>query len=105
MSRKACLAAVAALFSAGMAQATCYSIYRADGTLLREGSTTPVNLSLPIGDTVPAQFGSGASMTVSDHSVFCKDRWGGTSADKAPPPEEASQGDVAMIKKLSGTAP
>lgn len=102
MSRKACLAALAALLSAGMAQATCYSVYKADGSLLQEGPTTPVNLALPIGDTVPAKFGPGTTMTVSDHAVFCKDRRGGTSADKAPPPPEEAQGEVAMVKKLSG---
>jgi hypothetical protein len=64
----------AALLSAGMAQATCYSVYKADGTLIQESSTTPVNLALQIGDTVPEKFGPGATMTVSDHGVYCKDQ-------------------------------
>lgn len=73
MNRKAWLLAAATLVT-GMAQATCYSIYKADGTLIQESSTPPVNLSLQIGDTVPEKFGPGATMTVSDHSFYCRDR-------------------------------
>jgi hypothetical protein len=73
MNRKAWLLAAASLV-AGMAQATCYTVYKSDGALLLESSTTPVNLSLPIGDTVPEKFGPGATMTVSDHSIFCRDQ-------------------------------
>jgi hypothetical protein len=101
MSRTVWVAAAACLLS-GMAQATCYSVYKADGTLVREGSTTPVNLSLPLGDTVPEKFGPGASMTVSDHGVFCKDRGADSAADKAPSKEEAAKSDAAMVKQLSG---
>ena len=64
----------AALLAAGTAQATCYSVYKADGTLLHESSTTPVNLSLPLGDTVPEKYGPGATMTVSDANVYCRDK-------------------------------
>ena len=73
MKSKALLLATA-LFTAGAAQATCYSVYKADGTLLQESSTPPVNLALQIGDTVPEKFGPGATLTVSDHSVYCKDK-------------------------------
>lgn len=73
MNRKA-WGIAAVLLSAGMAQATCYSVYKADGKLIHESSTTPVNLALPIGDTVPEKFGPGATMTVSDHGVYCKDQ-------------------------------
>jgi hypothetical protein len=102
MSTKAYLTALAALLFAGMAQATCYSVYKADGTLLHESSTTPVDLALPIGDTVPMKFGPGAAMTVSDHSVFCTDRRADTAADKAPPREAVAQGDAVTVKNLSG---
>jgi hypothetical protein len=101
MSKKACLAA-AALLWAGMAQATCYSVYKADGSLLHETSNTPVNLALPIGDTVPEKYGSGATMTVSDHGVFCKDRRGEVSADKAPAKEEVAKSDAETVKQVSG---
>ena len=70
MNRKAWLIAIASL-ATGMAQATCYSVYKADGTLLQQGSTPPVNLSEQIGDTVAEKFGPGATMTVSDYSVYC----------------------------------
>lgn len=63
-----------ALLAAGTAQATCYSVHKADGTLIRESSSTPVNLALPLGDTVPEKFGNGAFMVVSDQGVFCKER-------------------------------
>lgn len=102
MSKKACLAA-AALLWAGLAQATCYSVYKSDGTLLYETSNTPVNLAMPIGDSVPAKYGVGTTMTVSDHSVFCKDRRGDASADKAPAKEEVAQGEDVKVKDLSGT--
>jgi hypothetical protein len=71
MNRNAWLM-VAACLVTGMAQATCYSVYKADGKLLQQSSTSPVNLSLQIGDTVPEKFGSGATMTVSDYDVFCQ---------------------------------
>ena len=70
MTPKAWLMALACLAS-GMAQATCYSVYKADGSLLQQSSTSPVNLSAQIGDTVPEKFGRGATMTVSDYSVYC----------------------------------
>lgn len=55
----------------GMAQATCYTVYKANGAVLQRSSTSPVNLSEQIGDTVPAKFGSGATMVVSDDGVYC----------------------------------
>lgn len=64
----------AALLAATTAQATCYSVHSADGKLILESSRTPVNLALPLGDTVPMKFGPGASMTVSGTSVFCRER-------------------------------
>jgi len=72
MNRKAWLLASAFLVT-GVAQATCYSVYKADGTLLQQSSTTPVDLSEQIGDTVPEKFGRGATMTVSDLETYCKD--------------------------------
>jgi hypothetical protein len=73
MHRKAWLLAAAALVT-GAVQATCYSIYKADGTLLQESSTSPVDLTLQIGDTVPAKFGAGATMTISELGFYCRDR-------------------------------
>lgn len=75
MNSKAWMVA-AAVLAAGSAQATCYRVYGGDGSMILESSTTPVNLSQPIGDTVPEKFGQGAFMTVSDLAVFCKDRRG-----------------------------
>lgn len=64
---------VAATLATGMAQATCYSVYKADGSLLQQSSTVPVDLSLQIGDTVREKFGPGATMVVSAHDVYCRD--------------------------------
>ena len=76
-------ALAAALLSTGVAHATCYSVYKADGTLLHESSATPVNLALPIGDSVPEKFGPGATMTMSDHGVYCKDKREARAAPKS----------------------
>ena len=65
-------AVAAALVATSGAHATCYSVHRADGAVLLETPTTPVNLTLPLGDTVPEKFGPGAFMTMSDLGVFCK---------------------------------
>lgn len=72
----------AALLSASLAQATCYSVYKADGTVIQETSNSPVDLTLPIGDTVPVKFGTGASMTISESGFYCKDR--GVPIEGAP---------------------
>jgi hypothetical protein len=95
MNRKAWVTA-AALLSAGMAQATCYSVYKADGTLIQESSTTPVNLALQIGDTVPEKFGSGATMTISDHGVYCKDRRETQGAPKSLAEAVRAEGEKAQ---------
>ncbi|MFI4926855.1 MAG: hypothetical protein ACHP7E_04100 [Burkholderiales bacterium] len=70
MNPKAWLLIGATLVS-GMAQATCYTVYKANGTVLQRSSTAPVNLSEQIGDTVPEKFGSGATMVVSGDGVYC----------------------------------
>ncbi|MCE3270958.1 MAG: hypothetical protein K0S57_1355 [Ramlibacter sp.] len=75
-------AIAAALLSAGVAQATCYSVYKADGTIIQETSNSPVDLTLPIGDTIPVKFGTGASMTISESGYYCKDR--GVPIEGAP---------------------
>jgi hypothetical protein len=82
-SKKTWVVAIA-LLASGVAQATCYSVYKADGTLIQEGSTTPVNLSMPIGDTVPEKFGPGTLMMVSDNDFFCKERRGERVLPNAP---------------------
>jgi hypothetical protein len=69
-------AVAAALLWAGMAQATCYSVYKSDGTILLETSTTPVDLTQPLGDSIPMKFGPGASMTMSEHGFYCQGRTG-----------------------------
>lgn len=99
-------AVAAALVATGAAQATCYSVHRADGTLILETSTTPVNLTLPLGDTVPEKFGPGAFMTISDLGVFCKLRRGAPAAQKvvaaaAPVKKRAEVKAEPAVEQLS----
>jgi len=99
-------AVAAALVATGAAQATCYSVHRADGTLILETSTTPVNLTFPLGDTVPEQFGEGAFMTMSDLGVFCKQRRGPAAAQKvvaaaAPVKKRAEVRAEAPVEQLT----
>ncbi|HEX2545997.1 MAG TPA: hypothetical protein VHL79_14035 [Ramlibacter sp.] len=64
-------AAAAALLATGTAQATCYSLYWADGVLVTETSTAPVDLSLPLNEALHEKFGPGVTMVVSDQGVYC----------------------------------
>ena len=52
------------------AHAACYTVYRQSGAIYRSTSS-PVNLSLPLSDTVPARFGPGASMVASLEELGC----------------------------------
>ena len=105
MNSKAWSAALA-LIATGAAQATCYSVHRADGSLILETSRTPVNLTLPLGDTVPVEFGRGAFMTMSDLGVFCKDRRGAPGAQQvvavsAPTRKVADVKPQAPVEQVS----
>ena len=107
MNRKSWLLA-AALLAGGMAQATCFTVYKADGTVLHESSSTPVNLSLPIGDTVPEKFGPGATMTVSDQGIYCRDKRQAQAAPKSLAEAVRAEGEkaeqVAAAKQAAGKA-
>jgi hypothetical protein len=64
-----------ALFGASLVhdvQAACYTVYRQSNAVYRS-TTAPVDLSLPLGDTVPARFGAGASMVTSTDETGCSD--------------------------------
>ena len=102
MNRKAWLIAIASL-ATGVAQATCYSVYKADGKLLQQSSKSPVNLSEQIGDTVPEKFGRGATMTVSDFNVYCNNASERQQAPKsladAVLQEESKRAAVAVKKE------
>jgi hypothetical protein len=76
----------AALLAACTAQATCYTVHKADGTLVVETSSTPVNLVFALGDTVPEKFGHGAFMVISDQDAFCKERRAEQQVLAAPAP-------------------
>jgi hypothetical protein len=96
-------AVAAALTVTGAAQAACYSVHRADGSLILETSTTPVNLTLPLGDTVPEKFGPGTFMTISDLGVFCKERHAAPAAQKvvaaaAPAKKRGAMKAAALVE-------
>lgn len=92
-------AITAALLTAGTAQATCFSVYRADGTVIHESSTTPVDLSQQIGDTIAIKFGPGASMTMSEHGVYCKDRAGAVGTGNSLAEAVRAEEQKAMLVK------
>ena len=47
------------------ASAACFTVLSKDGKTIHQSDTTPVDLSLPLHETVPARFGPGASMVFS----------------------------------------
>lgn len=60
----------------GMASAVsadaCYTVYRQNNVIFQSPST-PVDLSLPLSQSVPAKFGPGTSMVTSIYSDGCRD--------------------------------
>jgi hypothetical protein len=55
----------------GTAQATCFMVYGSANALIYRSSTSPVDLTQQIGDSVRAKFGPEASMVSSDTTQFC----------------------------------
>lgn len=100
MNRKAWLLAAATL-AAGTAQAACYSIYKADGTLLQETATTPVDLQQQIGDTVPLKFGPGATMVISEGGAWCRDSSQDLSAPTSLAAAVLAEEKKAMVVKAA----
>ena len=47
------------------ASAACFTVLGKDGQTIFQSDTTPVDLSMPLHETVPARFGPGASMVFS----------------------------------------
>ena len=47
------------------ASAACFTVLGKDGKTIHQSSTTPVDLSMPLHETVPARFGPGTSMVFS----------------------------------------
>ena len=56
--------------SALQARAACYTVYVGNGIVYRS-TTTPVDLSRPYSETLPARFGRGASMITSHDDTGC----------------------------------
>jgi len=51
------------------ASAACFTVLNKDGQTIHQSASTPVDLSLPLHETVPARFGPGASMVFSMDSL------------------------------------
>jgi hypothetical protein len=81
------------------AQAACYTVYQSNRIVYRS-TTPPVDLSRPYGDTLPARFGSGASVIEANDETGCTQvvLAGGT------PPEGISRGGAAGSGKTGGGA-
>lgn len=57
------------VFAAG-ADSACYEIYRNDSIVYRS-PVAPVDMSRPFSETVPAEFGDGATMIYQERSITC----------------------------------
>ena len=51
--------------------AACYTVYDASNKVIHRTSEAPVDMTLPLSQTVPVRFGVGASMIVSSNSDNC----------------------------------
>lgn len=82
-----CLAWLGAA-SALPAHAACYTVYAGNNIIYRSTSA-PVDLSRPYSETLPARFGSGASMITTNDETGCIQV---VLSGGAPPPEGISRG-------------
>lgn len=82
------------------AQAACYTVYQSNRIVYRS-TTPPVDLSRPYSDTLPARFGSGASVIEANDETGCSQvvLAGGT------PPEGISRGGAAGSGKTGAAKP
>ena len=55
-------------FGAG---AACYTVHNKDGTMIYRADESPVDMRRPLGETVPAKFGTGATMMFSLTDTDC----------------------------------
>ena len=61
ITRAALVFALACLFSAA-ASASCYTVLNPKGTIVYQSPEPPVDMSLPLHQTVPVRFGKGTTM-------------------------------------------
>lgn len=59
------------LLAAATAEAACYIVVNPKGDVLSQTSTPPVNMALPLHETVPVRFGSGAHMMFGVDAPDC----------------------------------
>ncbi len=85
--------------SALPAHAACYTVYLGNSIAYRS-TTSPVDLSLPYGETVPWRFGSGASMITANDETGCSQ----IVLSGGAPPEGISRGGAAVRSRTSATA-
>jgi hypothetical protein len=53
------------------AHADCYTVYSANGGVTYRSTVSPVDLSRPLGETIPGRFGSGTSMVIANDETGC----------------------------------
>lgn len=81
------LVAGAAALASISAQASCYIVRNAKGQIISESPNPPVDMSLPLHDTVPRKFGAGATMSFGVADPDCGkeiDTWDKSSSASAP---------------------
>lgn len=87
---------VSGLLFGALAQAACYTVMDARGTVLSQTSTPPVDMSRPLHQTVPARYGKGAHMVFGVADETCgppADQWFDTaSAQRQARPAKADRG-------------
>lgn len=63
-------ATVLGLSFVASAKAACYTIYKGESAIF-SSSVSPVDMSLPFSQTVPAKFGEGATMVYQENFINC----------------------------------
>lgn len=65
------VAAAAAVLALPAAQANCYRVFDAGNVQLYSSQDSPVDLSRPLSQTVPARFGGGSALVFSPDGNDC----------------------------------
>jgi hypothetical protein len=89
-----CLAWLGAA-SALPVHAACYTVYQGNNIAYRS-TLPPVDLSQPYGETLPARFGSGASMIAANDETGCSQ----LVLVRGEPPEGISRGAAARSRPI-----
>ncbi len=92
MKRAITAFALAALVTG--ASAGCYSVYQKGGKLVYQAKESPVDLSRPLGDSVPQSFGLGSVMVINLIDADCPSV--GDTGEQMVQPNSADATEMAM---------